>query len=87
MGAEPATTRETRMKKSTPGGRGHSDHYYWPYGVFLASRGAQHSTLPGHRCRDLLSRRDALALIESGVGSHDPRGPNPRQPSSPCAVR
>jgi GGDEF domain-containing protein len=54
------------------GGSGRGDHYYW-LTAFLASRGAQQPT-----CRVIAVVIFSLgvmppALIESGVGSHDPR--------------
>src|SRR4051794_18471210 len=71
IGAESATRRETRMRR-VPGWSGHFDHYY-SITAFLASRGAQQST-----CRVIAVVIFSLgvmplALIESGVGSHDPR--------------
>lgn len=71
MGAEPATTRETRMRRAR-GWSGHSDHYYW-LTAFLASRGAQQSTCRGIAVVIFSLGVMPLALIESGVGSHDPR--------------
>ena len=71
MGAEPATTRETRMRRSR-GWSGHADHYYW-LTAFLASRGAQQSTCRGIAVVIFSLGVMPLALIESGVGSHDPR--------------
>jgi GGDEF domain-containing protein len=71
MGAEPATTRETRMRRERRWSR-HFDHYYWVT-AFLASRGAQQPT-----CRVIAVVIFSLgvmplALIESGVGPHNPR--------------
>jgi GGDEF domain-containing protein len=71
MGAEPATTRETRMRRAR-GWSGHADHYYW-LTAFLASRGAQQSTCRGIAVVIFSLGVMPLALIESGVGSHDPR--------------
>jgi GGDEF domain-containing protein len=54
------------------GWSGHFDHYYW-LTAFLASRGAQQSTCRVIAVVIFSLGLMPLAVIESGVGSHDPR--------------
>jgi GGDEF domain-containing protein len=58
--------------RRVPGWSGHFDHYY-SITAFLASRGAQQSTCRVIAVVVFSLGLMPLAVIESGVGSHDPR--------------
>jgi GGDEF domain-containing protein len=58
--------------RRVPGWSGHFDHYY-SITAFLASRGAQQSTCRVIAVVIFSLGLMPLAVIESGVGSHDPR--------------